>query len=123
MNLHGKFVQNSRHEGIARKPKFTSEEVVKHDDFIDFRSGNLLVEGSTTVSSRKESSHLVFPDKIVVTLDSPKTKDGGNDFERFAEMRSLESASTSTRSSFSDLISPSSRFSDSGAAAGAELPS
>jgi hypothetical protein len=47
-----------------------------------------------------------------VTLDSLKTKDGGSDFERFAAIRSLGSASTSPRSSPSDLISPSSRFSD-----------
>jgi hypothetical protein len=59
----------------------------------------------------------------VVTLDSPKTKDGGSDFERFAAMSSLESASTSLRSSSSDLISPSSRFSDSGAAVGTRLAS
>jgi hypothetical protein len=56
-------------------------------------------------------------------MDSPKTKDGGSDFERFAAIRSLGSASTSPRSSPSDLISPSSRFSDLRTAAGTGLPS
>jgi hypothetical protein len=55
--------------------------------------------------------------RFVVTLDSPKTKEGGSGFERFAEIRSLGSTSISPRSSPSDLISPSSRFSDSEAAA------
>jgi hypothetical protein len=64
----------------------------------------------------------------VVTLDSPKMKDGGNDFERLATISSLGSASTSSRSSSapdfsSDLISPSSRFSKSGTVAGTGLPS
>jgi hypothetical protein len=64
MNLHRKFVKNCRHEGIARKPESACEEVVKHDDFIGFGSRKLLVEGSETVTHRKESGCLVFSDQI-----------------------------------------------------------
>jgi hypothetical protein len=49
---------------------------------------------------------------LAVTLDSLKTKDGGRSLDRFDETRSLRSASTFSISSPSDLISPSSRFSD-----------
>jgi hypothetical protein len=64
----------------------------------------------------------------VVTLDSPKTKDGGNDFEHLAAISSFGSTSTSPRSTAppdysSDLISPSSRFSESGTVVGTGLPS
>jgi hypothetical protein len=57
--------------------------------------------------------------RFAVTLDSPKTKDGGYDLELFAAISFLGSASTSARSFSapdvpSDLISPSSRFSESG---------
>jgi hypothetical protein len=50
--------------------------------------------------------------KLAVTLDSPKTKDGGRALACFAVIRSFGSASISLISSPSDLISPSSRFSD-----------
>jgi hypothetical protein len=51
--------------------------------------------------------------RFAVTLDSPKTKDGGYGLELFVAISSLGSASTSARSSSapdvpSDLISPSS---------------
>jgi hypothetical protein len=54
-----------------------------------------------------------------VTLDSLKTKDGGYELELFDAIRSLGSTSTSARFSstldvLSDMISPSSRFSESG---------
>jgi hypothetical protein len=74
MNLHGKLVQNCRHEGIARKPKSTGEEVVKHDDFIRFGSRNLLIEGSSTFASRKKPSCLVFPDQICGDIGFTKNK-------------------------------------------------
>jgi hypothetical protein len=50
--------------------------------------------------------------KLVVTLDSPKTKGGGRGPDCFAAIRSLTSASTSLISSSSDLISPSSQILD-----------
>jgi hypothetical protein len=50
--------------------------------------------------------------KLVVTLDSPKIKDGGRGPDCFAAIRSLTSDSTSPISSSSDLISPSSRIPD-----------
>jgi hypothetical protein len=62
MNLYRKFVQNRRQQGITGKPESAGKEIAEHDDFVSFRSGNLLIEGSATVSSRKESSCLVFPD-------------------------------------------------------------
>jgi hypothetical protein len=50
--------------------------------------------------------------KFVVTLDSPKIKAVGRAFDLFDVTRSFRSASTSSISSSSDLISPSSRFPD-----------
>jgi hypothetical protein len=40
------------------------EEVAIHDNFIGFRSRNLLVERSATVTRRKESGCLIFLDQI-----------------------------------------------------------
>jgi hypothetical protein len=60
--------------------------------------------------------------RSVVTLDSPKTKDGGRDFERFEATRSYRLASTSSISSASDLTSPSSRLPDPLAAQMGRLP-
>jgi hypothetical protein len=74
MNLHGEFIQNRRHKGIARKPKPAGEEVAKHDDFISLRSRNLLIEGSATVARRKESGCLISPDQIGGDLRFTKNK-------------------------------------------------
>jgi hypothetical protein len=106
MNLHREFIQNRGHKGITRKPKPAGEEVAKNNNFVGFGGRNLLIEGSATVARRKESGCPYSLIKLVVTLDSPKTKDGGRDLERFATISSLGSASTSPISSPSDLISP-----------------
>jgi hypothetical protein len=74
MNLHREFVQNRRHKGIAGKPKTAGEEVAKHDDFISFRSRNLLIEGSAAVARRKESGCLIFPDQVGRDLRFAKDK-------------------------------------------------
>jgi hypothetical protein len=74
MNLHGEFVQNCGQKGITGKPKPVGEEVVKHDDFISFRSRNLLIEGSAAIACREESSYLIFPDQVGCHLRFPKDK-------------------------------------------------
>jgi hypothetical protein len=74
MNIHGEFIQNRGHKGIARKPKPASEEVTKNNDFIGFGGMNLLIEGSATVARRKESDCLIFPDQIGRDLRFAKDK-------------------------------------------------
>jgi hypothetical protein len=66
--------------------------------------------------------------RFAVTLDSPKSKDGGYDSELFATIRSLGLASTSARSSstpdvLSDLISSPSQFSELGTMSRTQLSS
>jgi hypothetical protein len=74
MNLHGKFVQNCRQKGVARKPESASEEIAKNDNFIRCRSRNLLIKGSTTITSRKETNRLTFPDKVCSDLGFTENK-------------------------------------------------
>jgi hypothetical protein len=112
MNLHREFVQNRRHKGIAGKPKTAGEEVANTMTSSASGAGTYSSRGARPSPAGKNPAASYSLIKLVVTLDSPKTKDGWSDFECFTAMSSLGSASTSPISSPSDLISPSSRFSD-----------
>jgi hypothetical protein len=74
--------------------------------------GTCSSKGARTLPAGKNPAASYSLIKLAVTLDSPKTKDGGRALARFTAMRSFRSASTSPISSPSDLISLSSQFLD-----------
>jgi hypothetical protein len=74
MNLHRELVQDSRQQGIASKPEPTGKKIAKHNNFVSFSGGNLLVKGSAAATSRKEPICLIFSDQICGDLGFAKDK-------------------------------------------------
>jgi hypothetical protein len=101
VDLHRKGIQNSRQNRVAGESESTNEEVTKDDNFSVLRGRDLLIKRGSPSAQRENPAFSYSRIILVVTLDSPKAREGGSGPAVFTLTRSLTPASTSPTSSSS----------------------